>query len=307
MSGSVTSHSNRVARRRAIVYAVLLGLTLGGMAFSSSPAVHELQSGVGFAFKPFQASVSGVASSVGSLIASIQEIDTLRQDNANLHADNARLQADNLRLQEIQRENAQLTALLATKGATPFKTIAAVVIARERPEVGRIVTIDRGTDDGLALGDVVIAAGGALAGRVTEASSSTAHVTLINDPSSTVTGMVDTDRATGDVSGQLGDVLRMDNIEATQRVAIGDQVVTAGIVLGGGIRSPYPKGLLIGQVVDVQRDANAIVQTAYLQPTAELDKVEYLLVITNYEGGLPNPAASPGASEGPSSAPSSGP
>jgi rod shape-determining protein MreC len=303
MSGSIVNRTNRVARRRAIVYAILLGLTIGGMAFSSSPAVHELQSGIGFAFKPIQSTVSHVAATVGSVIQSIQEIDSLRGDNARLQAENTRLQADNARLQEIQRENDQLTALLAVKSGTTFKTIAAMVIARERPEVGRIITIDRGTDDGLAVGDVAIAAGGALAGRVTDASPGSAHVTLISDPSSTVTGMVDADRATGDVSGQLGDVLRMDNIEATERVAIGDQVVTAGIVLGGGIRSPYPKGLLIGQVVDVQREANAIVQTAYLQPTANLDKVEYLLVITNYEGGLPTPSASPGASAAPSAPP----
>ena len=54
----------------------------------------------------------------------------------------------------------------------------------------------------------------------------------------------------------------MENIESTERVNIGDQVVTAGIEIGGGIRSPYPKGLLIGQMVDVQRDANAIVALA---------------------------------------------
>jgi hypothetical protein len=63
--------------------------------------------------------------------------------------------------------------------------------------------------------------------------------------------------------------------------------VTAGLELGGGVRSPYPKGLLIGQVVDVRRDANAVVQTAYLQPAANLDKLEFVLVITDYEGGLP--------------------
>ena len=63
--------------------------------------------------------------------------------------------------------------------------------------------------------------------------------------------------------------------------------MTAGIELGGGVRSPYPKGLLIGQVVDVRRDANAVVQTAYLQPAADLERLEYVLVITDYEGGLP--------------------
>ena len=45
--------------------------------------------------------------------------------------------------------------------------------------------------------------------------------------------------------------------------------------------------LLIGQVIDVRRDANSVVQTAYLQPTAELDRLEYVLVILDYEGGLP--------------------
>jgi rod shape-determining protein MreC len=299
MSASNPSRSARLVRRRAVVYAVLLGVSLGCMALSGTAAVHSLQSGVGFAFKPLQQTVSDAAQTVGSVVAAINDIDTLRQDNADLKAENDRLRAENAHLDEIQRENDQLTALLEVKTGSTFHTIAASVIGREQPEIGRIVTIDRGTNDGLTVGDVVIAAGGALAGRVTDASPGTAHVTLINDPSSTVTGMVDTTRATGDVSGQLGGVLAMQNIESTERVSIGDQVVTAGIELGHGIRSPYPKGLLIGQVVDVQRDANAIIQTAFLQPTADLDKVEYLLVITDYEGGLPIDSPSPGGSPAP--------
>ena len=62
-------------------------------------------------------------------------------------------------------------------------------------------------------------------------------------------------------------------------------MVTAGIELAGGIRSPYPKGLLLGQIVDVRRDANSVVQTAFLQPTADLEKLEYVLVVLDYEGG----------------------
>jgi cell shape-determining protein MreC len=69
-------------------------------------------------------------------------------------------------------------------------------------------------------------------------------------------------------------------------VPIGEEVFTAGIELAGGIRSPYPKGLLIGQVVDVSSDPNEVVQTVYLQPAAPLDRLEFVLVITDYEGGL---------------------
>jgi cell shape-determining protein MreC len=79
----------------------------------------------------------------------------------------------------------------------------------------------------------------------------------------------------------------MEQIDAGEKIDLGDEVVSAGLELGGGVRSPYPKGLLIGQVVDVRRDANAVVQTAYLQPAADLSKLEYVLVILDYVGGLP--------------------
>jgi hypothetical protein len=46
-------------------------------------------------------------------------------------------------------------------------------------------------------------------------------------------------------------------------------------------------------VIDVRRDANSVVQTAFLEPAAPLDRLEYLLVITDYEGGLPDPNEQP--------------
>ena len=70
----------------------------------------------------------------------------------------------------------------------------------------------------------------------------------------------------------------MQNIDSTETVEPGEQVLTAGIELAGGIRSPYPKGLLIGEITDVQHDPSSVVQTAYLQPTTNLDKVAYVLV-----------------------------
>ena len=115
----------------------------------------------------------------------------------------------------------------------------------------------------------------------------TARILLLTDTQSTVIGQLSTNAATGEVVGQLGGVLIMDQIDVTETVTVGDEVVTAGIELASGVRSPYPKGLLIGQVVDVKHDANAVVQTAYLQPAARLDKLETLLVITDYQGGLP--------------------
>ena len=280
--------ATRAARRRGAAFAGLLVVSTLMMAFSSNPTVREVQNGVSFAFRPFQDAVHDVAAGVASVASAIAEMDRLRVDNAALLAENERLRNENARNEGTVRENEQLTGLLQLKAGFEHKTIAATVIARESSEFRRLVVLDRGSDDGIAVGDVAIVAGGALAGRVTEVGPDSARVILLTDGEFKVIGQLSTNAATGEVIGQLGaGVLVMRQIDSSETVTIGDEVVTAGIELGGGVRSPYPKGLLLGQVIDVRRDANDVVQTAYLQPAADLDRLEYVLVITSYEGGLP--------------------
>jgi rod shape-determining protein MreC len=276
------------ARRRAVAFSVLVAVTLLLMAISSSPVVRELQNGFGFAFKPIRAAVDGVAATVSDAAEAIAEIDRLRRDNDSLAAENERLRNENSRLGAVRRENDQLTALLQLRSGLDHETVAARIIARDSSEFLRVATVDRGTEDAIEVGDAVIAAGGALAGRVVSVGPDFANVQLVNDTASTVIGELASSGATGEVVGQLGGVLVMRNVDATETIQLGDEVLTAGIELPGGVRSPYPKGLLLGQVVDIVRDANAVVQTAYLQPAADLDKLAYVLLITDYEGGLPS-------------------
>jgi rod shape-determining protein MreC len=136
---------------------------------------------------------------------------------------------------------------------------------------------------------VVIAAGGSLVGRISDVGPTFAHVVLISDSTSTVIGQLLSSTKIGKVIGQLGGALIMQDVDAAAEVTIGEEVFTAGIELEGGIRSPYPKGLLIGRVVDVSRDPNEVVQTVFLEPAAPLDRLEFLLVITDYEGGITGP------------------
>jgi rod shape-determining protein MreC len=282
-----TLSTDRITRRRAIVFTVLVSICAVLMALSSNPMVREVQNGLGFAFRPIQGALDNVAGSIASVGAAIAEIDRLRVDNGTLRDENERLTVENTRLQEIARENAQLTDLLQLRPTLDYTTAAAAVISRDSSEFRRTIGIDKGRNAGIDVGDVVVAGGGALAGRVTAVGPDSATVVLLTDGSSTVIGQMVSNAAAGRVIGQLGGVLVMDQIDSGEQVSLGDEVVSAGIELGGGVRSPYPKGLLIGQVVDIRRDANAVVQTAYLQPAADFDKLEYVLVILDYQGGLP--------------------
>jgi rod shape-determining protein MreC len=282
-----TVFSSRVVRRRAISYVALLAATVVLMAVSANPLVVELQRGIGFAFRPIQGTIDTIGRDLSSITAAIGEIDQLRLDNEALRVDNERIRAANRQAEELRRENELLTGLLQLRNGFEYETVAATVIARESSEVQRRIILDRGTSDGIEIGDVVIASGGALVGRVVEAGSTSATVQLLSDSASTVIGLLRSSAATGEVRGRLPGSLLMENIDSAVTVGLGEEVVTAGIELAGGIRSPYPKGLVIGRVIDVRRDANEIVQTAFLEPAAALDRLEYVLVILDYRGGLP--------------------
>src|SRR5450759_4522128 len=150
--------ASRAARRRTVTYVSLLAASLVLMAVSANPLVRDLQNGVAFAFKPFEVAIDGVATGIGSIGTAITEIDRLSIENQALKAENERLQTENRAAAEARRENDALTSLLQLRQGLDFRTLATAVIARESSEAKRAVVIDRGSNDGIAVGQVVVAA-----------------------------------------------------------------------------------------------------------------------------------------------------
>ena len=293
---------SRASRRRGLSYAVLVATSLVMLALSRDPLMLELRHGFGFAFAPIQGALSSVTRGGLSIVDAVAEIDHLRLENRRLQERNQLLEVENAQLQDVRVQNQQLTTLLEVKSTLDYQTVAAEVISRQVTQYERVISLNQGSDAGITVQDVVVAGGGALVGQVIEVGGNYSRVLLISDTRSTVIGLIETSRATGDVQGQLGGALVMTKIPSTDELAVDDTVVTAGIDLGNGIRSPFPKGLVIGRVVDVDRDPNAVVQTAFVDAAARLDKLEYVLVITDYEGGVPIDA--PGPSPSPTRSPS---
>ena len=222
--------SNRQTRRRGIVFAILIAITLLLMAFSAQP-VHpggparrsRSPCGRSRARSPTSPTTCRAWSSA------IAEIDSLRIDNASLRNENERLTNENARLQALERENDELTAALQLQGGFNHETVATRVIGRDSLDTRQMVTLDKGTDDGIAQGDVVIVQGGALAGRVTDVGPTFAKVTLISD------GDVDGGRAAPELRQDGRDRRRrpaaslvMRNIDSTVQIGNDEEVFTAG-------------------------------------------------------------------------------
>jgi cell shape-determining protein MreC len=56
-------------------------------------------------------------------------------------------------------------------------------------------------------------------------------------------------------------------------------VVTAGLGLGEELRSLYPKGLVVGRVLQLQNAEAAAYQRAIVAPAVDLRKLENVLVV----------------------------
>jgi rod shape-determining protein MreC len=293
--------SDRGSRRRLIVFVILVGLCLAMIVVSGSAPVQELRRGVLYAVTPVQETLSDGTRAVTDVLGAFGEIEGLRRENLVLQSTVQRLEEQLGTLDAVIEDNQRLSRLLDIRDRLEFETVAAGVTNRQATQFERVITIDRGTDAGISKGAPVLSEGGALAGKVTEVGNGWAAVMLISDTRSLVTGLDSRTRATGEVIGRLSAPLAMANIPVTDKISVNDRIVTAGIDLGKRFRSFFPKNIPIGRVVDVQQEPGSIVQTALVQPAADLDKIEDVLVIVDFRAvgradtgasEVPDPAAS---------------
>jgi len=270
-------------RRPVLIYLGLLIFAVLLLIIGNAGPVRELRNGIRFAFGPLQEVLAGGSRAVGSIFSAFTEIDQLRLENQALVERVGTLEQQLAQLEVLREENARLSEIVGTKKALDHDTIAATVIQRSPSEFERLITIDRGAEAGVEVNDAVLAPGGSLVGVVTEVFRGGASVRLLSDTRSLVIGLDVESRATGEVLGDLSQPLKFEKVAATETIAVGDTVTTAGQLVSG-VRAILPRGLLIGTIVDVVEGASGFTKSGRILPAADLERLEAVLVITSYAG-----------------------
>lgn len=215
------------------------------------------------------------------------DIARLRQENAELRSENASLQTEIIALQQQVTEIELLSALLDFARARPENAYqAAQVIGRDPSPFLHYIMINRGSDDGIRRGMPVVAQQG-LVGRVAQVTANAARVELITDPAAQVSVRMQPSEVDGVLAGSITGDLSIDLIPQDAVLQPGDLVFTSGI---GGL---YPSNILIGQVSSVQQEAQALFQTADVQPVVDFTRLEIVLVIVNFQPVDLTPLLSP--------------
>jgi len=154
----------------------------------------------------------------------------------------------------------------------PFTTIPAQVIGRDPSNWSNSLIIDKGLNGGIKQNRAVLSTKG-LVGRVLEVGVYSAKILLITDPNSKVGVMIQRNRQGGILIGLPDGRCKIIYIALDSDVMPGDKVITAGF---GTI---FPKDILVGEVLRVDKEPGRLYKSAVIKTAEDLSKLEEILCI----------------------------
>lgn len=248
------------------------------LTFSTDIFNKPLNTVAGYVIVPFQRGISSVGGWLSTRAEELVQIRSLLEENEALKQQVDALTVENTQLQQEKYELSSLQQLFKMDAQYEgYEKVGARIIARDSGNWYHSFTIDRGSDDGLAVDMNVIADGG-LVGRVIAVGPNWAKVTSIISDNSNVSGKV---LATGDnliVSGDL-ELMQQGNISFSQLLDSAGVVVSGDKVVTSHISDKYLPNILIGYISDIMLDSNKLTKSGTLTPAVDFEHLEEVLVI----------------------------
>ena len=285
----------RRSTKQRVALAALLAATatVVTLDFRQNPGgpIRRAQNAAVSVVAPLQEGVASVFRPVGSFLSSLGSIGSLRKEVARLEAENQRLEAQQRQIPATLLEIQRLQQLLETTDWTQGRRIGARVIGVDPSNVEWLVTLDKGTADGLSLNQSVVSSEG-LIGRVTAVQDNYATVLMLIDPQHAVGARLTGSGETGVVGGRGEDVLEFELIDPKVPVADGETVVTSGYQ--GGI---YPANIPIGRVTKVTTSRDGLTKTALVAPFVDFTRLDVVLVLLDSGKNAPPPSKPAGSDD----------
>ena len=264
--------------RVILILAVLLaaGLTIFSGVSNQNIFSNVTQS----VLTPLRSGVNSMAEQAEKYYGYMFAYESLVAENAELKSQLAQMQDEARLADSVERENQRLRALLALNTThEDYKEVDAYIISRSSTDWTSTFTVNRGSDSGIAVDMCAITENGEVIGLVTEVGSNYAVIKTVLDSTLEISAIISESGYNGMVSGGyaqgMGHFLQMDYLPSSAIIKNKDQVVTSGSTV-------YPRGLILGHVVDADFDDTGVAKYAILRPAADFDVLEQVFILTEY-------------------------
>ncbi len=274
---------NLFSFRVVAAFIVIILICLGLMVYSGATGrSNPVSDGIGVVMAPLQKGVTKVANVISQGRAYFEGYDALEEENAELKKKVSELEQKERDADIALEENDRLRSLLGIQERNrSFKLQTAEVIARSPGEWATTISLDKGSNQGIAVNDLVITEEGNMVGYVSNVAPTYCDVTTVIDTNMQAGALVTRTReaaiAEGDYALMSEGNLRLSYLEPDSDVVIGDTVETSG---RGGV---FPKGIMIGTIERVVPEDNGISNYAVIKPFVNVEKITNVAIITDFE------------------------
>ena len=241
------------------------------------------------ALTPFRAAATALTTMAEKYYGYMFRYEALAAENEVLKKQIAQMEDTARQAESVSRENQRLRKgmnLLETH--EDYKLVDAYIIGWNSSDWENTLTINRGTNSGIQRNMCAVTENGEVVGLVTDVGINYAEVTTILDSTLEISGTIASSGYNGMVRGGYIDghqtLLQMNYLPSAAIIRNKEQVVTSGSTV-------YPRGLIMGNVVDAGFEETGIAKFALLDPAAEINSLEQIFIITEYTTESATPVA----------------
>ena len=215
---------------------------------------------------------------LGLTVRTYLDLLDIKAENLVLKSENDQLLTQLQLLEEYRTENTRLSALLNFKNELNRATLPARVISKDILIDQKSILIDKGSKQGVQRLQAVVSPKGVV-GYVIAVEPNSARVLLLTDRSANIDATIQRTRARGIVAGISRSSCRLKYIMRKEDVAEGDIIVTSGR------QGYFPKGFIVGNVLEVSASPAGVSFMAKVKPAVAVDKLEEVLIISENSPG----------------------
>lgn len=183
------------------------------------------------------------------------------------------LKAQNQRLVGLESENARLRNLLGSARKLRGKRLIAELIQVNTNNFAQEIMINKGSNDGVFLGQSVVDSDGVM-GQVIEVATFSSRIILINDPKHAIPVKNNRSGIRAIARGN-GLNLNLLHLPSTIDIQQGD------LLLSSGLGEKFPDGYPVAKVISVTKKSDQPYLEVIAEPTANINTADHVLLLWN--------------------------
>ena len=274
--------------RIILVLVVLITAALSVVAGLTNQSVPDLV--IQGLLTPFRSAATALTNTVERYYSYMFKYEALEAENQVLKAQIAQMEDVARQADATARENERLRKTIKLQNAHESYVLQdAYIIGWSSTDFTSVLTVNRGSDAGIATNMCAVTETGEVVGLVTQVGKNYAEIKTVLDSTLEISSTISSSGYNGMVKGGYMNgtekLLKMDYLPSAAIIRNNQQVVTSGSTVD-------PRGLIVGSVVVAGFEQTGVAKYALLKSAADIDSLEQVFIITQYTTDVDTAGAS---------------